>query len=272
MNDENLKKLHQYQMLILDEIALFCKEHNIRYFLTGGSALGAIRHNGFIPWDDDIDIAMMRRDYEYLINNYIDNDKFHLQCMEKDGNYWNMFAKMRMNNTYLGEKALKDLALPNEIFVDIFPIDNAPSGGYRKVMINANLVKINNSALWLKKKLKKISNCKYKLAEYLVSLLPEKTIYSLTKKIMTSYKDDDSEYVVAYLSAYAIRKEYLPRSTYYNTVEHKFEDRIYMIPADADKYLTSVYGNYMALPPVEKRVTHNIGRISFDTTKDDVNE
>ena len=87
---------------------------------------------------------------------------------------------------------------------------------------------------------------------------------------MTSHKNDNSDYVIDYLSPYAIRKEYLPRSTYFETTKCQFEDREYMIPKDADKYLTSVYGEYMILPPVEERVTHKIGRISFDTQKDGI--
>ena len=268
MNDAELKKLHEYQMKILDEIVSFCEKNNIRYFLTGGSALGAVRHKGFIPWDDDIDIAMMRKDYNYLIENYKDNDKFYLQCIEKDKNYWNMFAKMRMKNTLMEEERFVNLDVPKEIFVDIFPIDNAPSGGYNKVRFNANLAKINSSALLLKYKVKDISECNFKLIERLVSFLPKELIYSLTKMIMTSYKNDDSEYVVSYLSAYAIRKEYLPRSTYYETVKCRFEDRVYMIPRDADRYLSSVYGDYMTLPPVEQRITHGVGKISFDTRKE----
>lgn len=273
MEEKDLKRLHECEMEILDELVKFCKDNNIKYFLTGGSALGAIRHNGFIPWDDDIDIAMNRKDYEYLIKNYKDNDKFYLQCMEKDEKYWNFFAKLRMKNTLMEDEKLIGFDLPKEIYVDIFPIDNAPSGGYKKIVINANLIRIGHSALWLKHKLIKGSDCKrFKIASCFVSILPEKKIYKYTKKIMTSYKNDKSNYVVDYLSPYPIVREYLPRSTYYDTVEHEFEDRIYMIPADADKYLTSVYGDYMTLPPVEKRVTHNIGRISFDTTKDDINK
>ena len=268
MNETELKKLHEYEMIILDEIVDFCKKNKITYFLAGGSALGAIRHKGFIPWDDDIDIAMTRKDYNYLINNYKDNDKFYLQCIERDKNYWNMFAKMRMKHTFMEEKQLAHLDVPKEIFVDIFPIDNAPSGGYKKIMIKSNLVKINSSALLLKFNAKKLRDCNFKLIEKIVSFLPKGFIYSLTKRIMTSYKDDNSEYVVSYLSAYAIKNEYLPRTTYFEPLKCKFEDREYKIPKETDKYLTRVYGNYMTLPPIEKRVTHRVGRICFDTRKD----
>lgn len=268
MNEQQLKKLHEYELVILDEFVKFCDENGLKYYLTGGSALGAVRHHGFIPWDDDIDICLTRKDYEFLIKNYKDNDKFYLQCIERDSNYWNMFAKIRMRNTLMEEKIFVGRNLPKEIFIDIFPIDNAPSGGYKQIKIQANLVRILKTALFYKFRLTNLKGYDYKLATKICSLLPKKTIYGLCKKIMTSYEDDNSEYVVAYLGAYAIKKEYLTRSTYFETVLAEFEGKKYMIPKDVDKYLSTIYGDYMTLPPLEKRINHNVGRISFDTTKD----
>ena len=106
-------------MVITDEFVKFCDENNIDYYLLGGSALGAVRHNGFIPWDDDMDVGLMRKDYEFFLENYVDNDKFYLQAIERDNNYWNMYAKLRMKNTLMEEERLKDLDVPKEIFIDI---------------------------------------------------------------------------------------------------------------------------------------------------------
>ena len=268
MEDKDLKMLHEYQMIIMDEFVKFCNDNNIDYFLLGGSTLGAVRHNGFIPWDDDMDVGLMRSDYEKFINNYIDNDKFYLQAIERDSNYWNMYAKLRMKNTLMEESRLKDLDVPKEIFIDIVPIDNAPSGGYNKIKVKSNLVMILKKSLLVKFKVAKLSECNFKFITGICSLLPKGFIYKLCKKIMLSYKDDKSLYTVVYLSEYAIKKGYVLRSVYLPAKECKFEDRMYKIPNDSDYYLKMLYGDYMTLPKEEDRVTHEIVRLSFNTKED----
>ncbi len=271
MEAKDLKKLQEYQMIIMDEFVKFCNENNIEYFLLGGSTLGAVRHNGFIPWDDDMDVGLMRKDYELFLEKYVDNDKFYLQAIERDKNYWNMYAKLRMRNTLMEEERLKNLNLPKEIFIDIFPVDNVPSGGYNKIKIKANLVKILKMSLLVKYKVAKLYECNFKVITKICSWLPKGLIYKITKNIMMSHKDDNSEYTVMYLSEYAIKKGYFPRSIYFPTKDCKFENRVYKIPFDSDFYLKSTYGDYMTLPKEEDRISHGVVRVSFNT-KENVND
>ena len=179
MEAKDLKKLQKYQMVITDEFVKFCDENNIDYCLLGGSALGAVRHNGFIPWDDDMDVGLMRKDYEFFLENYVDNDKFYLQAIERDNNYWNMYAKLRMKNTLMEEERLKDLDVPKEIFIDIFPIDNAPSGGYDKIKIKANIAKILKMSLLVKMKVAHLYECNFKIITKICSWLPKGLIYKI---------------------------------------------------------------------------------------------
>ena len=269
MEAKYLKKLQKYQMVITDEFVKFCDENNIEYFLLGGSALGAVRHNGFIPWDDDMDVGLMRKDYEFFLENYVDNDKFYLQAIERDNNYWNMYAKLRMKNTLMEEERLKDLDVPKEIFIDIFPIDNAPSGGYDKIKIKANIAKILKMSLLVKMKVAHLYECNFKIITKICSWLPKGLIYKINKKIMTSYKDDNSTYTITYLSEYAIKKGYLLRSVYLPAKDCKFEDRVYKVPNDVDFYLKNMYGDYMTLPKEEDRISHGVLRLSFDTKENE---
>lgn len=268
MEAKDLKKLQKYQMVITDEFVKFCDENNIDYYLLGGSALGAVRHNGFIPWDDDMDVGLMRKDYEFFLENYVDNDKFYLQAIERDNNYWNMYAKLRMKNTLMEEERIKNLDVPKEIFIDVFPIDNAPSGGYNKVIIKANIVMILKMSLLIKMKVANLYECNFKIITKMCSWLPKGLIYKMAKKIMMSYKDDNSTYTISYLD-YIIRKGYLLRSVYLPAKDCKFEDRVYKIPNDADAYLKSLYGDYMTLPKEEDRISHGVVRISFDTKENE---
>lgn len=269
MEAKDLKKLQQYQMMIMDEFVKFCDENNIDYYLLGGSALGAVRHNGFIPWDDDMDVGLMRKDYEFFLEKYVDNDKFYLQAIERDNNYWNMYAKLRMKNTLMEEERLKDLDVPKEIFIDIFPIDNAPSGGYDKIKIKANIAKILKMSLLVKMKVAHLYECNFKIITKICSWLPKGLIYKINKKIMTSYKDDNSNYTITYLSEYAIKRGYLLRNVYLPAKECKFEDKVYKVPNNVDFYLKNMYGDYMTLPKKEDRVSHGVLRLSFDTKENE---
>ena len=122
---KTLKKLHIVEVEILDEIDRVCKKNNIEYFLIGGTLLGAIRHKGFIPWDDDLDVGMTRENYEKFINiapNELDS-KYYLDNFKTNTNCHLPFSKIRKNNTTMDEEATKNFNNHKGIFVDIFPFD-----------------------------------------------------------------------------------------------------------------------------------------------------
>ena len=114
MDDKTLRKLQLTELDILIEIDKICKENNIQYFLIGGTLLGAVRHKGFIPWDDDIDVGMIRSDYEKFIdlclNKNVLGEKYFLHCNESDENYFIPFVKVKKNNTTFAEENIDALA------------------------------------------------------------------------------------------------------------------------------------------------------------------
>ena len=127
MNNKKLRKVQMVEVEILDEIDRICKKNNIKYFLVGGTLLGAVRHGGFIPWDDDIDLGMLREDYEKFIDICINSDeldkKYFMHSDETDSDYWLPFIKIRKNNTTFDEKVIKNCDTHKGIYVDIFPMD-----------------------------------------------------------------------------------------------------------------------------------------------------
>lgn len=271
LSNAELKKLHEVEVEILDEVDSFCKKNNIKYCLCGGTLLGAIRHKGFIPWDDDIDIIMFREDYDKFIKEYskIKDGKYFVQSYETDNNFWQMFAKVRKKNTLFNEKRFEHLDVNKEISIDIFPVDNAPDTGYDTIKYRANMIKVFNSAVMLKLKMKKLNECNFKVLTWCLSFFPIKFLNKKLYKWITKDKDLDSKYCVSYCSTYSIRREYVLKEQFFPFGEALFEGKKYPIPNHYKEYLTSLYGDdYMKLPPKEKRVNHNVVDVSFDVSGD----
>ena len=130
MTNSKLRKVQLTELEILEKIDEICKKNNINYFLIGGTLLGDVRHKGFIPWDDDIDIGMLREDYEKFINVCLKNGAlgkdYYLHCNESDDDYFIPFIKVKKNNTTFAEKNIENINTHKGIFLDIFPYDNVP--------------------------------------------------------------------------------------------------------------------------------------------------
>ena len=120
-----LDKLHRVQVEILRDFDAVCEKHQLHYFAVYGTAIGAVRHGGFIPWDDDIDVLMPREDYNRLIDVFREGKLkgYHLQCIETDPGYWNFFAKLRKNGTTFITKEERYVKSHQGVFIDIFPME-----------------------------------------------------------------------------------------------------------------------------------------------------
>ena len=144
MNDFDIskKKLQTAILMIAKEIVRLCDENNIPYFINGGTQLGAIRHKGFIPWDDDFDIGMRRADYEKFLKvceEQLDHNKYFLQTEDTEKNYAFYFAKIQLKGTSIIEDFSKNVQIEHGIFVDIFPYDNIPDNYPKYVISNDTL-------------------------------------------------------------------------------------------------------------------------------------
>ena len=263
----NLDGIKQVELDILLQFDAYCRANNLRYYLVGGTLLGAIRHKGFIPWDDDIDVCMPRPDYEKLLDEFSSSNKNNnkqLQLCELRFNNLDMpFSKLVAlnsvlvnNNKYVANKANRHL------WIDIFPVDGLPSDiedvrhiyqrcdFYRKIMFlsEANLGEGKTAfKKWAKFILKPLANLygKKKLVNKLVS-------------IGESYPYEKSNFVGAVTwGLYGVGERML-KAEFEKAVEVEFEG--YRFPAFScwDSYLRGLYGDYMQLPPLEKRQTHDM--------------
>ena len=258
MRKIGLEELRRIQLEILEDVHLFCRQNGIRYSLCGGTMLGAVRHQGYIPWDDDIDLMMPRPDYERFAATYKSSRnrlidlRNHPACVE-------LCLKVERNDT-----VLKDLALGRTLWginIDIFPIDGAPERAVEHCMqilsLRRRIARIcpfykvveSRKAVWfLKYVVKRI------LFPYPTSFLSLKQ--GVDRKA-AACRMEESALSGVILGSYA-EKELVPTAVFESFFPTPFEGKEYMAIEGYDTYLSAIYGNYMELPPEEKRVTHHL--------------
>lgn len=262
MKENYNSKLKEELLDILNFFDKICKDNNLKYYLGGGTLLGAIRHNGFIPWDDDIDVYMPREDYNKLLKIKIDNKSFWIDTYKTNKNNWNIYSKIRKKNTSFYEKGIP-LSIKNQgIWIDIFPIDNTKNTKFSFLKIRKRIVEVSKNILLYKNinhetKPKKLF---YKLAIY----IPKIIIFNICNFVMQIENDKNNKYLISFGSRYDIDKQLHLKEKILPLKKHLFEENKYPIPNDFNYMLTKIYGKeYMKLPSKEKQVTHYPVMVKF---------
>ncbi len=263
MNTLELKKLKLAQMEIMDEIHRICCENNIIYYIIGGTALGAIRHGGFIPWDIDIDIAMPRTDYERFseICKFALSDRFMYRDYKNTADFMHPHALVCIKNTSLIVKndkfnsPKKSLGV-HGIYLDIFPLDTAPEDAELQEKQISRIEKIKKLKL-LKRAYRHGKDIKNSIVKPLISKMIFWTnidkLNAEFDKECRRYEKSDSVFLCSMASRYKYSKQCMPASVYGKPRLVKFEDREYFAPEMLENYLKRIYGDYMKLPPESER-------------------
>ena len=275
IEEKTLKRLKKTELEILDEIDRICKKNDINFFLIGGTLLGAVRHKGFIPWDDDLDIGMMRDDFikfTSAVNNDL-NSNYFFDYFNTDKNYHLPFAKVRKNNTTFDEEASKNFDNHKGIFVDIFPYDYTDDN-FKRCFIKATIIQILSDTVLVKKKIMKLSSCRHSFASLLCCVFSAHMILKFIDFLSRKFngKKENYTHVVCFNSLINLKKDYFSIDDIFPLKKVQFEKRMYNGLNDNDKFLTVQYGDYMKLPPVEKRINHTAINISFDDGKNMTNK
>lgn len=249
-------KVDKYNILILQDAILdialyihnFCKKHNVEYCLMGGSALGALRHHGFIPWDDDLDIFMTPENYarfRQLFRIEGDHSKFHLQEMGQNSSSMIASAKLRANNTAYIESAFSDMHIHHGIFVDIFILHNCPRAKWKQLL----MVGAAKYLLLKGQSYKKVSYKGLKgVLLHCVRLLPKNFLYRQALSMLYHYDDKESE-LVCHLLGKAFYKKGIYRKKYFERSLCVPFEKVYLnIPVGAHEYLTERFGDYLKIP------------------------
>ncbi len=266
MRNLTLKEVQQRELNLLKEIHSFCEKHNITYFLCGGTLLGAVRHKGFIPWDDDIDIFMPRPDYEKFIQlkqKYMNEHSNRIIYVPGERRYIYPFIKI-IDTTVKSVQELRN-SLQTGLWIDIFPIDGMSSNKknierlYKKISFITKLSssRIKRPIIYGSSFFTKIAGIPVNLFSrllYITFNLPPKHIDKLAKKIPF----ETAEKVGCAVWGYGI-KEVFEKKCLFPSQLIQFEDAFFYAPADYKPYLINLYNDYMQLPPEEDRRVHCIG-------------
>lgn len=260
-------KVHEHLLDLLSEVDETCRKNNLRYFLIGGTLLGAVRHGGFIPWDDDIDIAMPRDDFKKFISITQSNQRsiYYLDYKTNNRKYWLPFAKIRMKNTAYLESSIKRNLEKDGFWVDIFPLDYTKNSKKSYLFLKKKIIKFLSSILFNKnsKTIKDTYGFK-RILFVIIKMVPNSLIFNIRDKIMQSENSDICSYYINYGSQYSVDKQTHDINQIFPTKKISFEGRWFQAPKNSDYILTNIYGkNYMKLPPREKRITHNPRYIRF---------
>lgn len=262
MTKEELRELQLKELVLLDKIEALSKKLDLTYYIIAGTLLGAVRNKGFVPWDDDLDIAMPRDDYnklrDYFYNN--EDDEFFYEDQNTDKNHYCIHALLKIKNTAFLHKRLanadKHLKCKG-VYLDIFPLDKAPSSD-KLAKKQANKIKKIRKLFYYKegqvyegdrffKKMYK------KLRKLLFAPITFKHLSNKLIKEETKYNGGDGQYLVSMSSHYSYKKQMIRIDIYGEPQYVLFEGRKYKAPQKIEEYLTHLYGNYLELPPEEKR-------------------
>ena len=239
----------------------FCKENDLLCYLCGGGAIGTLRHKGFIPWDDDLDFFMPRKDYEKLAQLWPQKADSRYQLSKSNENYLdrNLFITIRDTQTTCIKPYQQDLDIPHGLALDVLPLDYYPTNELsRKKQVIAALVYSLFCAQTIPEKHGGIMKLG---SQVLLALVPSKKLrYKIWKKAeaeMTKYTKEESDGITELCSGpYYMKKKY-PISSFEDALWLPFDETELPIPIGYDAYLKTAFGDYMTPPPVEKQVGHH---------------
>ena len=248
MRKINEQEYKRWLLVVLEDIDEYCKKNGITYFLSSGTALGAVRHKGYIPWDDDIDIIMKRPEYEKFVSSF-ETDKCKVLTFNNTKDYLYQYAKICYKRSKVVEWVVPEIKELG-INIDLFPLDGMPDELIKRRIHQDRLMPLGKFKTLLIRSRKL-------LPEAVRFILPYRWALKRLEHIAKKYKPENCDYIGNIVGT-TVRHFEAPISCFSSTVRMEFEGKQYPVPIKYRTYLKCLFGpDYMTPPPVEKRVTHH---------------
>lgn len=247
-----IDELKKIQIAVLDTVVSYCTEHNLRYYLGYGTLLGAIRHKGYIPWDDDIDIVMPRPDYEKLLANF-DNEKSSYKIKA-----YQSYCKAYDGRTIFIEEVKEKFEIG--INIDIFPLDGMPDSVeecnslLKKTILLYKLYSLKIMQWRTGRRLYK--NLFLMMTRIPLAFCSKEMLINKIVRLSKQYDYEKSKNVAMGVASYGVN-ECMDKRIFEGAATAFFEGKEYVIPQGYKEYLTNIYGDYMQLPPLDQQVSHH---------------
>ena len=257
MRTLDIKEVQAMQLELMKKIHTYLEKKHIPYYMIAGSVLGAVRHGGFIPWDDDIDIGLLRPDYEKFLTVCEDFDSNYEIVNYRGSKYCDTcLTRIYFPNTLIDNKHIANTKLDKRLYFDIFPLDNAPDDEYERSKLERKIQKLKKQIQYAD--IRNNNNSKYELIMknlYSFLLAPRREhLLAKCESLMQSYANKQTEYICSMCSQYSFKKQAMPKKYYGTPTLHRFEDTEFYVPEQTDLYLKHLYGaDYMEIPPENKR-------------------
>lgn len=268
--DALLRKLQLAELDILVDFDAFCRKHNLRYYVVGGTLIGAVRHKGFIPWDDDIDVSMPREDFDKMMKSLPKelSDKYFLQNQKTEKGCYFYYAKLRKNGTYFGESKFEHTALHKGIFIDIFPLDYIYDNSFLQKLTFKTFTCLGLLVCSKKKTSETLyNNSKIRTIlffKFLQAILPCKFLLWFRRMVgKCAHKLSKKNLRCSLNGFHGYPMEIAPDKWWGEGVDIEFEGHSFRAPSEYHKLLTHMFGDYMELPPVNKRKAHVVASESI---------
>ena len=267
--DYDLRKLQSIILYIAKEIKRVCDKNAIDYTMIGGTLIGAVRHKGVIPWDDDMDFVMTRHNYErFLEACEVDlQEQFEVVNWRSNSNYGNGFTKIMLKGTEAIEEGKENVQYPHCIFVDVFPFDNIPDSRLKQLYQKWKTYFCIRMIQQKEGSTRKYNSTKKKMAYSILKCLSHgfsaDFLIRVCEKEMSRYKNCQTNQMTSMTGYYGYEKEKIEKGLFQEYIELPFEDTTFKAIKEYVRYLSQVFGNYMELPPVEKRRSHGLVYVDF---------
>jgi lipopolysaccharide cholinephosphotransferase len=255
---DQIQELQQIELKILLDVDAFCRQNGIEYFLGEGTLLGAIRHNGFIPWDDDVDIMMKRDMYERFLALAPKalNGKYEVQHPATVENYWSPFIKIRLlgDDLKYRQAHIAHLTDHNGPYIDIFPMEYVRRDRGSALKIQSKYIRVLRGMLSQKLGLKPALTAKQKVLRMLSAFYSVSRIHKSLEKYFKIQGPEPKAYIASLSTYQKLKGQVVPADVYDEQVYVDFEGHKLPVPAGYDLLLTKIYGDYMTPPPEDQRV------------------